>query len=145
MSRGGLLAASVWFVVGFLLLAAAFRGRGASKRFDAVARPATATVIGIEDDTSTYIDGEGVTHTSTSSVARVRFRTAEGRDVVTTGAIGRTPPSPTPGASIDIRYDPDNPSTIRLGRSGTSGGGSAVLIAVAILTFLAGFVFAVSF
>jgi hypothetical protein len=145
MSPVGLFAASIWFVVGILLVLAAFRGRARSKRFDAVARPAVAAVIGIEDDTSTYVDEDGVTRNVTSSVARVMFRTPEGREVITTGAIGRTPPPPTPGASIDIRYDHDNPSTIRIGSAGSSGGGFGVLLVVAAVMFLAGIVFAVSF
>lgn len=146
MSPIGLLGASIWFVVGLALLAAAFRSRAASKRFDAVARPAVATVIGLEDDTSSYVDEDGVTRTVTSSVARVTFRTADGRDVNAVGAIGRTPTTLLPGASVDIRYDPGNPSTIRIGSPARStGGGFVVLVVVAALMFLAGVVVAVSF
>jgi hypothetical protein len=81
----------------------------------------------------------------TSSVARVSFHTADARDVVTTGAIGRTAPRPTPGASIDIRYDPGDPSTIRIGSADSSSGGFVVLVGAAAVMFLAGTVFAVSF
>jgi hypothetical protein len=145
VSSVGLLAASIWFFVGIVLVVAAFRGRSASKRFDSVAQPAIATVIGIEDDTSTYVDEDGVTRNVTSSVARVSFHTADARDVVTTGAIGRTAPRPTPGASIDIRYDPGDPSTIRIGSADSSSGGFVVLVGAAAVMFLAGTVFAVSF
>ena len=145
MSPIGLLAASIWFLVGLVLLAAAFRSRAASKRFDAVARPAIATVLGIEEDTSTYVDDDGVTHNVTSSVARVSFRTADGRDVVAVGPIGRTPATLVAGASVDIRYDPGNPSTIRIGSAASNGAGFGVLVVVAAVMFLAGIVFAVSF
>jgi hypothetical protein len=145
MSSVGLFASALWFIVGALLLLAAFRSRAASKRFETVARPATATVIGIEDDTSTYVDDDGVTRNVTSSVARVSFRTAEGREVVTTGGLGRSPTAPTAGASVEIRYDPANPSDIRLGPACSGAGAFGPLVGVALVMFLAGIVFAMAF
>ncbi len=145
MSSVGQFASALWFIVGALLLLAAFRSRAASKRFETVAHPAVATVIGIESDTSTYVDEDGVTRHVTSSVARVRFRTADGREIITTGAIGRAPTPPSAGTPIDIRYDPHNPSDIRLGPAGSGGSAFFLLVAVALVMFLAGIVFAVSF
>jgi hypothetical protein len=145
MSSVGLFAGALWFIVGALLLLAAFRSRAASKRFDAVARPATATVIGIEDDTSTYVDDDGVTQNVTSSVARVSFRTDDGGEIVTTGALGRAHGTPAAGTSVDIRYDPDKPSDIRLGPAGSGGGAFGLLVGVALVMFLAGVVFAIAF
>jgi len=81
MSSVGMFAGALFLIVGALLLLAAFRSRAASKRFDAVACHARATVIGIEDDTSTYVDEDGVTRNVTSSVARVSFRTDGGREM----------------------------------------------------------------
>jgi hypothetical protein len=53
--------------------------------------------------------------------------------------------SPSAGTAIDIRYDPDNPSDIRLGPAGSGGSAFLLLVAVALAMFLAGIVFAVSF
>lgn len=145
MSSVGMFAGALWFIVGALLLLAAFRRRAASKRFDAVARHARATVIGIEDDTSTYVDEDGVTRNVTSTVARVSFRTDGGREIITTGALGRAPAAPAAGTSVDIRYDPDNPSDIRLGPAGSGGSAFGLLVGVALVMFLAGIVFAVAF
>jgi hypothetical protein len=145
VSSVGLFTGAMWFILGALLLLAALRSRSASRRFEAIARPATATIVGIEDDTSTYVDDDGMTHTVNSAVARVSFRTADGRDIVTTGALGRTAGRPTAGTSIDIRYDPDNPSDIRVGRAGSGGAPFTLLVGVALVMFIAGVVFVVSF
>jgi hypothetical protein len=145
MSSIGLIAGGIWFIVGALLLLAAFRSRAASRRFDAVAQTAAATVVGIEDDTSTYVDDDGTTRNVTSSVVRVSFRTADGHETITTGALGRTPTSLTAGASVEIRYDPGDPSDIRIGQAGSTGSTFVLLVALAAVMFLAGAAFAVSF
>ena len=66
-------------------------------------------------------------------------------EIITTGAIGSAQTPPTAGTPIDIRYDPDNPSDIRLGPAGSGGSAFFLLVAVALVMFLAGIVFAVSF
>lgn len=104
-------------VLGCFLCVRAVRTSDAVDRFRRRAAPATGTIVELVDRSRRrYHEYDAPVH-----FARVRFVTAQGREVVGESMFGSNPPPGLPGRQVEILYDPERPERILL-RSGLSSG-----------------------
>jgi Protein of unknown function (DUF3592) len=104
---------SVWLLVFFWAVAAVLVGvgvrrRGESRRFAAAATRASGVVVELVSGPAGPQGGVPLTYPV------VRYRTADGREVVFRSGFGSQPPLWRPGQPVTVLYDPANPEAARI-------------------------------
>jgi hypothetical protein len=108
-----------------------------TRSFLADSSTATGTVVELVPRQSCSEDDDGHRTCDWVYAPRIRFTTADGREVVFTSATASSPPSYTEGDSVQVRYLPSNPVGARV--DSFSGLWLAPVIVGGIGLFFAGF------
>jgi hypothetical protein len=141
----GILAGLVPAAIGAILLFAAFRARAANRRFEATARTVSGTLLQFREETSSFIDDNGVSQDTTTRVADVVFRTESGQEVHASAGVDATVSAVAPGSPVLLRYDPAKPTSIRLGAEPIPSSGPMILGFLGLLLIATGVAFALLF
>jgi hypothetical protein len=145
MSSTGLIAGLVPAVIGALFLLAAARGRAANRRFEATARTVSGTVLALREESSSYIDDNGISHDTTTTVADVLFRTETGQEMQASATVTDRSVLGTTGTPVLLRYDPAKPTVVRLGGQPTPSSGPVILGFLGLMLIATGVAFALLF
>jgi hypothetical protein len=145
VSTTGLIAGLVPAVIGALFLLAAARGRAANRRFEATARTVSGTILGLREETSSYLDDNGITHDTSTTVADLVFRTEAGQEVHASATVTDRNLLGAPGTPVLLRYDPAKPTVVRLGGQPTPSSGPVILGFLGRMLIATGVAFALLF
>lgn len=108
-----------------------------TQAFLAESSSATGRVIGLVPRTSCDEDDDGNRTCSTAYAPRVRFTTADGRQVVFVSDTAANPPEHEEGDPVDVRYRASDPNDARI--DSISGIWLAAIITGAIALFFTAF------
>ncbi|MEV6524319.1 DUF3592 domain-containing protein [Longispora sp. NPDC051575] len=123
--------ALVMLAVPLLAIGFGLRSRRRARQFRSSGRPATATVV---DNQMTSGAGGRLFFSPV-----VRFRTDSGTEV--TGTTSHRPTSAIVGSTMEVVYDPENPSRVEPAAGGGAAGTAAIIFGLVTLAMLLVFFF----